>query len=159
MFRHCPPGVLPLEKIRLEANNESSMNESVYDAVRLSEDGRRKFRRYPVNLSALVKPLAAPDADSADTAARLVQRPAVVIEISMTGVVFVSPGSYSLNSVVELQITLGAISYTVQALVRRCDLHPLPGRRAFACSVQFVRGEHISQFVPAIAKYILRLPV
>ena len=143
----------------MKANNESGMNESIYDTARLTEDGRRKFRRYPVNLLALVKPLSAPDADSGDTAVRLVQRTAVVFEISMTGVVFVSPVSYTLNSVVELQITLGAVSYTVQALVRRCGLHPLPGRRAFACSVQFVRGEQIAQFVPAIAKYILRLPV
>ncbi len=112
---------------------------------------QRAFRRYGVSLAVLVQPVAAPAPTRRGATVS-----AVVTDLSVSGLVFVSNRPYPPGSLVDVQISLGAHVFLVRAVVRRSQVLALPGRRAFQCAAQLARGEAAARFVPAVAQYLLR---
>lgn len=126
--------------------------EAMRDAPPASESARteRAFRRYPVSLPVVVCPLL-PEGGRG----RWVRRSTVLVtDISLSGLTFYSPNTYLPGSRLEVQMTLGAQTYLVEAVVRRGQFVALPGRRAWQCAVQLLRGEQAAQFVPRLARYL-----
>lgn len=110
---------------------------------------RRSFQRYAVSLTVLVQP-----AEEGDGARRRGMTTAVVTNVSLSGLVFVSGRPHPPGSLVEIQISLGAHIHLVRAVVRRSQILALPGRRAFQCAAQFVRGDSVARFIPALARFL-----
>lgn len=120
---------------------------------------QRAFRRYGVSLAVLVQP--APGASVPGESARGAARrgatvSALVTDLSVSGLVFVSARPYPPGSLVDVQISIGAHVFLVRAVVRRSQVLSLPGRRAFQCAAQLARGEAAARFVPAVARYLLQ---
>ena len=110
---------------------------------------RRAFQRYPVSLTVLVQP--APEEGAAGR--RRGMMTSLVTDASLSGLVFVSSRPHPPGSLVEIQVSLGAHIHLVRAVVRRSRILALPGRRTFQCAAQFVRGDEVTRFIPALARY------
>ena len=110
---------------------------------------RRSFQRYAVSLTVLVQP--APEEGAAGR--RRGMMTSLVTDASLSGLVFVSSRPHPPGSLVEIQVSLGAHIHLVRAVVRRSRILALPGRRAFQCAAQFVRGDEVTRFIPALARY------
>lgn len=123
---------------------------SLSEAVKGRSDQRRAFQRYAVCLTVLVQPAVEDRAG----ARRRRMATAVVTNASLSGLVFVSNRSHPPGSLVEIQISLGAHVHLVRAVVKRSQLLALPGRRAFQCAAQLVRGDSVARFIPALARYL-----
>ncbi len=111
---------------------------------------QRAFRRYGVSLAVLVQPV-----DAHAQARRSATVSAVVTDLSVSGLVFVSPRPHPPGSLVDVQISLGAHVFLVRAVVRRSQVLALPGRRTFQCAAQLACGEAAGRFIPAVARYLL----
>lgn len=124
--------------------------------MKAAEEDQRAFKRYQVNMTVLVQlvPTDGEMGPERQSARRSPLSSVVVTDLSLSGLVFVSSRAYALNSVVEIQFTLGANVHSVRAIVKRSDMLSLPGRRAHCCAAQLVRGEGVSRFIPAVAKYL-----
>ncbi len=128
------------------------LNEAMRDAPPASENARphRAFRRYPVSLPVVVCPLL-----PSGGRGRWMRRSMVLVtDISLSGLTFYSSNTYLPGSRLEVQMMLGAQTYFVEAVVRRGQFVALPGRRAWQCAVQLLRGEEAAQFVPRLARYL-----
>ena len=110
---------------------------------------RRSFQRYAVSLTVLVQP--APEEGAAGRRRGMVT--SLVTDASLSGLVFVSSRPHPPGSLVEIQVSLGTHIHLVRAVVRRSRILALPGRRAFQCAAQFVRGDEVTRFIPALARY------
>ena len=110
---------------------------------------RRTFQRYPVSLTVLVQP-----AEGVGGLRRRGMTTALVTNASLSGLVFVSNRPHPPGSLVEVQVSLGTHLHLVRAVVRRSQILTLPGRRAFQCAAQFVRGDSVPRFIPALARYL-----
>jgi len=126
------------------------MTTRLVEAMKDCSDQRRAFQRYPVSLTVLVQPAAEDGAG----ARRRGMTTAVVTNASLSGLVFVSARPHPPGSLVEVQISLGAHVHLVRAVVRRSQVLALPGRRAFRCAAQIVRGDGVTRFIPALARYL-----
>lgn len=125
------------------------MMTALREAVKGRSDQRRAFERYAVSLTVLVQPVT----DGAG-ARRGGMATTLVTDVSLSGLVFVSSRLYPPGSLVEIQISLGAHVHLVHAVVKRSQTLALPGRRAFQCAAQFVRGDSVAGFIPALARYL-----
>ncbi len=128
------------------------LSEAMRDTPPASENARtdRGFRRYPVSLPIVVCPLL-----PAGERGRWTRRSTVLVtDISLSGLTFLSPNTFLPGSRLEVQMTLGAQTYFVQAVVRRGQFVALPGRRSWQCAVQLLRGEEAVQFIPRLARYL-----
>lgn len=126
------------------------MTRSLSEALTDRSDQRRTFQRYAVCLTVLVQPAVEDGAG----ARRRGMATAVVTNASLSGLVFVSSRPHPPGSLVEIQISLGARVHLVRAVVKRSQLLALPGRRAFQCAAQLARGESMTRFIPALARYL-----
>lgn len=125
------------------------MTMTLAEAMKDRSDQRRAFQRYAVSLAVLVQP-----AEDGVGARRRGMTTAIVTNASLSGLVLVCARPYPPGSVVEVQISLGAHIHLVRAVVRRSQVLALPGRRAFRCAAQLVRGEEVTRFIPALARYL-----
>ena len=132
------------------------MKPTLEEALKGSAADKRAFRRYRVSMAVLVQ--AVPDEGSAwserQNARRHPTLSVVVSDLSLSGLVFVSPRAFPPGCLVDLQFSLGAHVYPVRAVVRRSQVVALPGRRVFQCAAQLVRGESVTRFIPAVARYL-----
>ena len=126
------------------------MTPSLREAMTDRSGQHRVFQRYAVSLTVLVQPAA----ENGIGARRRRLVTALVTDASLSGLVFVSSRPHPPGSLVEIQISLGARIHLVRAVIRRSHLLALPGRRAFRCAAQLVRGDEVMQFVPALARYL-----
>lgn len=110
-------------------------------------DGRA-FRRFAVSLPVLVQAQDAGPARRARTAT------ALVTDISLSGLVFLSPRAYAPGALIEVQIALAGHTHLVGAVVRRGQCVFLPGRRAWQCAAQLLRGDEAVRFIPRLARYL-----
>ncbi len=112
----------------------------------------RAFRRYAVTLPVVVSPLV-PEAEL--TRGRRARRAtALITNISLSGLTFLSPTTYLPGTRLSVQIALGAHTYLIEAVVRRGQYVCLPGRRAWQCSAQILRGDEAVRFIPRLAHYL-----
>lgn len=125
------------------------MTTTFAEAMKDRSDQRRTFQRYPVSLAVLVQP-----AEDGPGARRRGMTTAIITNASLSGLVFVSARPYPPGSLVEVQISLGARVHLVRAVVRRSQVLALPGRRAFRCAAQLTRGDSVTRFIPALARYL-----
>lgn len=125
------------------------MTLSLSEALMERSGQRRAFQRYRVSLTVLVQP-AAEDG----VLRRRGVMTALVTNASLSGLVFISSRPHPPGSQVEIQVSLGAHVYRVRAVVRRSQILTLPGRRAFECAAQIVRGEEVTRFIPALARHL-----
>ena len=126
------------------------MRTSLSEALTGRSGQRRAFRRYVVSLTVLVQPAAEAGGD----ARRRATATALVTDASLSGLVFVSSRPHPPGSHVEIQVSLGAHIHSARAVIRRSQVLALPGRRAFQCAAQFVRGDGVTRFIPALARYL-----
>ena|SRR5579884_2655833 len=132
------------------------MAHSPLDILRGEPNDKRSWRRFNIELTILVEPVSEDEPEPELRSARSKQRTALVTDISVNGLFFVSPADYPIDSLVDIQLTLGTQSYSLRGLVVRHEVRELPGRSAHGCAVQFVRTESVKMAIPAIANYILR---
>ncbi len=125
------------------------MKMTLAEAMKDRSDQRRAFQRYAVSLAVLVQPAE----DGAGARCRGMTT-AIVTNASLSGLVLVCARPHPPGSVVEVQISLGAHVHLVRAVVRRSQVLVLPGRRAFRCAAQLIRGEEVTRFIPALARYL-----
>ncbi len=131
------------------------LSEAMRDTPPASENACtcRAFRRYPVTLPVVVCPLL-----PAGERGRWTRRSTVLVtDISLSGLTFLSPNTYLPGSHLEVQMTLGAQTYFVEAVVRRGQCVTLPGRRSWQCAVQILRDDRAIQFIPRLARYLYAL--
>lgn len=128
------------------------MKASLSEAMQDRPEQRRAFQRYVVSLTVLVQPMAEDGAG----ARRGGMAAAVVTDVSLSGLVFVSRRPHPPGSLVEIQISLGAHVYLIRAVIKRSQVLALPGRRAFQCAAQLVRGDTVARYIPAKARYLYR---
>ncbi len=131
------------------------LTEAMRDTPLPHESARtgRAFRRYPVSLPVVVCPLL-----PAGGRGRWTRRSTVLVtDISLSGLTFLSPHTYLPGSRLEVQMTLGAQTYFVEAVVRRGQCVVLPGRRSWQCAVQLLRDDRATQFIPRLARYLYAL--
>lgn len=132
------------------------MRPTLEEALKGSPSDKRAFRRYRVSMAVLVQ--AVPEGGSTRTERENARRhptvSVVVNDLSLSGLVFVSPRPFPPGFLVELQFSLGAHLYPVRAVVRRSQVMDLPGRRVFECAAQLVRGGTVERFIPAVARYL-----
>lgn len=132
------------------------MRPTLGEALKGSAADKRAFRRYRVSMAVLAQ--AVPEENSARTDRENARRhptvSVVVSDLSLSGLVFVSPRPFPPGCLVDLQFSLGAHVYPVRAVVRRSQVLALPGRRAFECAAQLTRGESAARFIPAVARYL-----
>ena len=128
------------------------------EASKGASSDKRAFRRYHVSMAVLAR--AVPEDETARTERQNARRDptvsVVVSDLSLSGLVFVAPRPFPTGSLVEIQFSLGAYVYPVRAVVKRCQGIDLPGRRAFRCAAQLVRGEGASRFIPVMARYLVK---
>ncbi len=108
------------------------MKASLSEAMQDRPEQRRAFQRYVVSLTVLVQPMAEDGAG----ARRGGMAAAVVTDVSLSGLVFVSRRPHPPGSLVEIQISLGAHVYLIRAVIKRSQVLALPGRRAFQCAAR-----------------------
>ncbi len=133
------------------------MKPTLSEALKATGGDQRAWRRYPVSMTVLVRRVPEQNGRSEwEQARRCPVISGLVTNISLSGVVFVSPRPYAPGSLVEIQISLGANTYPVRAVVKRGQVLLLPGRRVFQCAAQMVRGEEADRFIPTVAKYLQR---
>jgi len=125
------------------------MTTALSEATTDRSEQRRAFQRYAVSLTVLVQP-----AEDGAGARRRGMATTVVTNVSLSGLVFVSSRPHPPGSLVEIQISLGAHLHLVRAVVKRSQVLVLPGRRAFQCAAQFVRGDGVARFIPTLARYL-----
>ena len=130
------------------ADNDG-MTLSLSEALTERPGQRRAFQRYRVSLTVLVQPEA-----ENGVRRRAGVTTALVTNASLSGLVFVSSRPHPPGSLVEIQVSLGAHVHRVRAVVRRSRTLTLPGRRAFECAAQLVRGEEVTRFIPALARHL-----
>ncbi len=112
----------------------------------------RAFRRYGVTLPVVVCPLV-PDEEL--TRGRRARRAtALVTNISLSGLTFLSPTTYLPGTHLSVQIALGAHTYFIEVVIRRGQSIALPGRRAWQCAAQILRGDEAVRFIPRLARYL-----
>ncbi len=128
------------------------MKASLSEVMQDRPEQRRAFQRYAVSLTVLVQPMAEDGAG----ARRGGMAAAVVTDVSLSGLVFVSRRPHPPGSLVEIQISLGAHVYLIRAVIKRSQVLALPGRRAFQCAAQLVRGDSVARYIPAMARYLYR---
>ncbi len=126
------------------------MKTSLSEAMTDRSGQRRAFQRYAVSLTVLVQPAT----ENVGGTRRGGIKTALVTDASLSGLVFVSSRPHPPGSHVEVQISLGSRVHSVRAVVRRSQILALPGRRAFQCAAQFVRGDGVTRFIPALARYL-----
>ena len=132
------------------------MKPTLEEALKGTAADKRAFRRYRVSMAVLVQ--AVPEEGSARTERENARRhptvSVVVSDLSLSGLVFVSPRPFPSGCLVDLQFSLGAHVYPIRAVVKRSQVVALPGRRVFHCAAQLVRGENAVRFIPAVARYL-----
>ena len=112
----------------------------------------RAFRRYGVTLPVVVCPLVQEEELPRGRRAR--RATALVTNISLSGLTFLSPTTYLPGTRLSVQIALGAHTYVIEAVVRRGQYVALPGRRAWQCAAQILRGDEAVRFIPRLAHYL-----
>ena len=112
----------------------------------------RAFRRYGVTLPVVVCPLV-PDEELLH-GRRARRATALVTNISLSGLTFLSPTTYLPGARLCVQIALGAQTYLIEVVVRRGQSVALPGRRAWQCAAQILRGDEALRFIPRLARYL-----
>ena len=128
---------------------------SPLDIFRSPDGDNREWRRFNIELTILVEPVNEDD-EPTPKAARPRQSTALVTDISLNGLYFISAVVYPIDSLVDIQLTLGTQRFELRCLVCRAEDKELPGRTAHGSGVKFVRTESVKAAIPAIANYILK---
>jgi hypothetical protein len=80
---------------------------------------------------------------------------ALVTNISMSGLHFASPLEFPVDAVLEINITIGTMTYPVPVVVRRSRPNGRPGRFAYTAGAQYIKSPYTAAFVPTLAKYLV----
>jgi hypothetical protein len=144
-----------MEKSGENANNSLQMSGSPLDIFKSPSGDKREWRRFNIELTILVEPVTEDD-DPMPKSARPRQSTALVTDISLNGLYFISAVVYPINSLVDIQLTLGTQRFELRCLVCRAEDKELPGRTAHGSGVKFVRTDNVKVAIPAIANYILK---
>lgn len=141
-------------RIDRKAADNSHVGDESQEPKTRGED-KRRFQRFEIGMPVLVRLVVNEEAHALlRSQANATQRTALAKDISMTGMFFLSPVRFQNGDIVEIQLTLGARTYKVNALVVRSGIQKAPGREYFGCGVQFVKSPAIETVVPAIANYL-----
>lgn len=124
--------------------------------MKAAPQDHRVFQRYRVSMTVLVQRISEEDfaCSEREKARHSPTASVVVTDISLSGLVFVTSRPHPPGTLVEIQFCLGARVFRIRAVMKRTQILALPGRRSFQCAAQFVRGEAIAEFIPAVAKYL-----
>ena len=125
------------------------------ETLKLSGRDKRRFQRFDIGMPVLVRQVVNEAAHALmRNNVKASQRTALVKDISMTGLYFLAAVKFAVGDVVELQMTLGARTYKINALIVRVSVHQLPGRESYGAGVQYVKSPAIDTVLPAIANYL-----
>lgn|GEM_PF-5156219 len=113
----------------------------------------RTFKRFPLTFVVLVRLAEEQDRPDIDSSNRKVE--ALVTDISMSGLHLAAPKNYAEDSVLIVDITIGVRTFSLPVTVRRCTGLGRPGRYAYTYGCQYLKSSHTTDFVPALAKYLL----
>ena len=129
-----------------------AMRDTLLDPRNDPPNNSRAFRRYAVTLPVVVCPLVPEEELTRGRRAR--RATALVTDISLSGLTFLSPTTYLPGTPLQVQIVLGAQAYWIEVVARRGQFVALPGRRAWQCSAQILRGDEAVRFIPRLARYL-----
>lgn len=124
---------------------------SLVDTVAAKSDQRRIYRRFDLRVAILVHPMSVGLPEYSAT-----RRAAFTGDVSLSGLRFESRIGYTVGRLVSIHFTIGVKPYKVTACVKRSRPVRVKGRLRYECAVQFVHGDDINVFIPALAKYLAR---
>jgi hypothetical protein len=132
------------------------MNTTVNPITILQESpsNRRVYRRYALRVAILVTPMNAGAFDERESHAP--RQTAFTGDVSLSGLQFQSRVPYTIGRLVSIHFTIGVKPYRVTACVKRCRSIRVFGRLRYDCAIQFVHGQDVNVFIPALAKYLSR---
>jgi hypothetical protein len=123
--------------------------------LRTDGDDQRRFSRFDVNISAFVTPIPEPSTlDLMWYRRRSREKPAVVTDLSASGMRFISEQECVVSSQVWISVQIGESTFPVRATVRRKTSHMMQGRAIYAHGVQFVRSDFAGPAIAAIVEFL-----
>jgi hypothetical protein len=132
------------------------MNTTVNPTALFQEapDDRRAYRRHALRVAILVTPMNAGDSEGRESHAP--RQTAFTGDVSLSGLQFQSRIPYTVGRLVSIHFTIGVKPYRVAACVKRSRPIRIYGRLRYDCAIQFVHGQDVNAFIPALAKYLSR---
>lgn len=121
----------------------------------MSPEDQRKFSRFEVRLSAFITPV--PDEDSSDALwyrRRNKEKPAIITDLSATGLHFISETNYSAGTQVWVSIMINEKAYPIRTMVRRQNSHMREGKTIYGHGVQFLRSDFAMEAAKAVMDYL-----
>jgi hypothetical protein len=112
----------------------------------------RKFKRFDIQFTVLVKPMTYVDNHVQTTSSSQVT--AIVTNVSMSGMGFESAVAFDVDTSLLVVITVALKTFELPVVVRRCSQQQRPGRTVFTCGVQYVKSPSTTEFIPTLAKYL-----
>ncbi len=123
-------------------------------AEQTTETGNaRVFKRITIHFTVLVKLLY--DIDKGCPKPSTTSFTAVVTNISMSGLGLESAEAFEVGTYLLVKITVALKTFELPVVVRHCAVVKRPGRKIYSCGVQLVKSPACSEFIPALAKYLI----
>lgn len=127
-------------------------------ALRTAGVGPRNFRRFQVTMPALMWRVALNTQVSLHDLKPSLGIPVCVVDMSLTGLMFLTESFYSPGTRLWLQIRVNNHIAHLPTQVRRNTTEKVDGKRVFGCGVQYLRCEQTAEALPYLAQYLLDRP-
>lgn len=124
------------------------MTDSQINAMKDNSSYQRVFKRYRVNLVALVQPDEGGDGKMPGKAT------AIVTSLSVSGLGFFCPVQFFPDKLIRVEIALGSQAYFLLALIKRCSPVQLHEKEVYRVGAQFARTEAVLTFIPDMIKHL-----
>lgn len=145
IFRRNPPdnqGVVPQQQ-----KKPTSLKSAPGD--------QRKFVRFEIRMSVFVTDVPAKDSpDSLWYRRRSREQPAVVTNLCVGGLFFLSETAFEVGSQVWISLVFNGKTAPVRALVRRQTTQLREGKRLFGHGIQFMRSDFANESLPKVVAYL-----
>lgn len=125
------------------------------NSLRTAGDDQRKFSRFDVRLSSFATPV--PEDDSPDALwyrRRSKEKPAIVTDLSATGLHFISETNFPVGSQVWVSMQIDEKTYPVRGMVRRQNSHMRDGKTIYGHGIQFLRSDFAMEAVRVVMEYL-----
>lgn len=130
------------------------MNAPLLEMMKDTSGYDRTFKRYRISFPMSIQAAEGEAADAGQETRREIL-PGLAHNISLSGIGFVCARRFDLESLLEIEITLGAQTFSLLARVRWCQPLNIPGESLYHYGAQFVRTEAVLQFIPVAAEFLL----
>jgi hypothetical protein len=124
-------------------------------SLRSAPGDQRKFERFEIRMSVFVTDVPTKDSpDSLWYRRRSREQPAVVTDLCVGGLFFLSETSYEIGSQVWVSLVFNGKTSPIRALVRRQNSQLREGKRLYGHGIQFVRSDFATDALNKVVAYL-----